>query len=180
MIILSPGHHAEKRGASNGTYTEYPYTLAWAVKIQALIKRSGLSACKVVYPGRGREKVKEINEIVRNETRECLAVEIHFNAGGGHGCETLYCPGSKTGQMVATKYHLNLMPRLAGIRDRGIKPGYHRMNPNNPPNYFLRATHCPAILLETLFITELALYSDQDDLICSQIASSLIHAHSYL
>jgi len=108
-----------------------------------------------------RGKVEEINAAGCD-----IAMEIHFNACGGcgaSGCETLYHPGSQKGLNYAEVVQQALC-KAVGNKYRGTKEGWYKMDRpgtvdfygdedgDEKPDYFLRATNCPALILEPEFI----------------------------
>ncbi len=92
---------------------------------------------------------KQIAEV--NELNADCAIELHLNAGGGHGYETLYCPGSERGEDLAQVVN-SAIGSVLNSRDRGVKEGWYRMAPENGPDYFLKVTNCPAIITEMFFL----------------------------
>lgn len=200
MIILSAGHYAEKVGASCGQYTEYPYTSIWVNKIQEYILSNEGMDSVVVASGTLPYKVSQINQIVANAKLpdpHFIAVELHFNSdssGKAHGNETLYCPGSKKGKLLATTFNNYLMKVACPLlgKDRGVKEGWYRMDRpdvvdykgdvdgDEKPDYFLKETKCPALILEPCFIQDLDKFIKYENEICKGISESLIEAYKVL
>lgn len=153
MIIVTAGHYGSAKGASNDEgFTEYPETREWA---EHLTQCLGDKAIYVPSTTLGI-KVRRINKICA-EQKVTLAIEIHFNsakdATGNHvgqGSETLYCPASAEGLRMATKVQAVLGKQFKP--DRGVKQGYYRRRATSGPLYFLKYTHCPAIIIEPEFI----------------------------
>jgi hypothetical protein len=101
-----------------------------------------------------KNKVNFINGRIMNGD---VAIEIHFNAARdvdnnpvGHGCETLYYPGSVRGKLLAEKCQEALSSIY--LPDRGVKEGWYRMNPDNGPDFFLAKTKCAAVIIEPEFV----------------------------
>lgn len=69
-----------------------------------------------------------------------LFVSVHFNAGGGQGCECYTWKGKKTAQAVGVCEELNKY----GFRNRGVKDGSHI--------YVISKTKMPALLVEACFV----------------------------
>lgn len=81
-----------------------------------------------------------------NASHARLAIEVHWNAGGGgsgHGTETLYYPGSATGKAWAEKVQAHLNAAV-GIANRGIK--------ERPDLWFLRGCSAPSLIPEVAFV----------------------------
>lgn len=69
-----------------------------------------------------------------------LFVSIHFNAGGGTGCECFTWKGKKTAAAVGICEELNKL----GFRNRGVKDGSNL--------YVISKTKVPAVLVEVCFV----------------------------
>ena len=200
MIILSGGHNSDKVGAKHDIYTEYPYTMSWAHKIQSYILEHEDMDSVVIDTGTLPDKVTEINQIVKNAELPdpfFLAAELHFNSdpsGRAHGNETLYYPGSAKGKLLAITFNNCLMKVACPVlgKDRGVKEGWYRMdrpnvqdyagdkNGDEKPDYFLRKTACPALILEPCFIQDLGKFLNYENIICKGIADSLVESYKVL
>lgn len=189
MIAISAGHHVGARGATVGDFSEYPETLKWAELIWNNIRRLyGKENSMLVPVGTLPKKVEFINRAVAMVGCQ-LAVEVHFNSapgGGAKGSETLYHPGSTKGKVAAEI----VQDGLAQIfkPDRGVKEGWYRMDRpgvvdyhgdvdgDEKPDYFLRATDCPAIIIEPEFIQNRITILHWREKACEIIAHKLIQA----
>lgn len=148
-VFISAGHVNNKDGANfKGTFFEHTEAVLWRDIICELM------GIKPVPVGTLEEKVKYINDTMSEPS---IAIEIHFNAAMnskkeyiGKGCETLHYPKSKNGIALAELIHEEILKSFSP--DRGLKEGYYQMNPKKPVDYFLRKTHCPAIIIEPEFI----------------------------
>lgn len=69
-----------------------------------------------------------------------LFVSVHFNAGGGQGCECYTWKGKKTPAAVGVCEELNKF----GFRNRGVKDGSSL--------YVISKTKMPALLVEVCFV----------------------------
>lgn len=69
-----------------------------------------------------------------------LFVSVHFNAGGGRGCECYTWRGKKTAAAVGVCDELNKY----GFRNRGVKDG--------STLYVISKTKMPALLVEVCFV----------------------------
>lgn len=158
MILLSAGHYPNSPGACNGDYCEYPVAVRWVDRIKDILGDS--VDVDVVPTGTLTEKVKYINS--RPAT---AAVEIHFNANiKAYGSETLYAPGSTKGKALAESIQHQFQIRNIFQPNRGAKEGWYRMDRpgivdyvgdvdgDEVIDYFLRATKCPAVIVEPEFI----------------------------
>lgn len=75
-----------------------------------------------------------------NEPDADLFVAIHFNAGGGTGCECFTWRGNKIPAAVGICEELNKL----GYRNRGVKDGSNL--------YLISKTKMPAVLVEVCFV----------------------------
>lgn len=177
MILISAGHHPFRKGASAGNIYEYDVAIEWAAIIVGMID----TGVTLVPPGLLRNKVAFINK----QPGVSLAVEVHFNSAPDHdgdgdrgnGCETLYCPGSVKGKVAAEIIQRSMAEILPP--DRGVKEGWYRMQKGGSPDYFLRFTNCPAVIIEPAFIEDVASISDPLS-VCASIAQSIVKANEVM
>ena len=155
-IAFSVGHRPARPGYKVNRISEYSelFNLA-AYLIQMFSQKSVLAY--MIGTGTLQNKVAHINKLNVD-----LAIELHLNAGGGHGAETLYCPGSRKGKILAQKVQDQIV--LLGMRDRGVKEGWFHMDKpgvkehagdvegDEVKDYFLEKTNCPAIIIEPYFL----------------------------
>ena len=169
MIAISAGHYPERPGACYEEFCEHGEAAHWARLIAGQLGDQGF----YVPTGYLQNKVDAIN----NRDVD-IAVEIHFNSAVskgehvGEGCETLYYPESQKGAYIAYEIQREIAPSL--FRDRGIKPGWYRMNPDNGPDFFLARTKCPAIIVEPDFIHRKDHIQANRDAACELIAETLL------
>ena len=181
MILVSAGHHAGAKGATWEQHSEWPQAMEW----QKLLCHYLADVGEKVPPGKLREKVEYINA-----NQAVCALEIHFNSAKvngkhvGKGCETLYYPGSGRGREMATCVQRALAKNFQP--DRGIKQGWYRMDQpgvvdydgdvdgDETIDYFLRETHCPAIIIEPEFIHRWDLIEHHRARTCMEMAKELI------
>lgn len=183
MIAVSAGHNNKAPGACFEEFCEFPEAVKWAELIVAALTQLRVEA-EFVPTGSLGSKVRWINR-----KRADLAVEIHFNSDpkhAGKGCETLYCPGSRRGEIVAKVVHDGMAAIM--LPDRGIKEGWYRMDKpgvvdyagdvdgDEVKDYFLRSTRCPAIILEPEFIHNKSVITNKRDVTSIMIASGLARA----
>jgi len=147
-IALCPGHHKDSRGAVNHKHglNEHDEARKVVDALRMLLLQGGHDVS--VFTGHLTHKITCIN----NGNFD-LALDIHFNAGGGHGCEVVYVPHSKTRQAQAAVISSSIS-LYTGVRNRGAKEGYWMGgdNPGTKPDAFVSETSCPAFIPEPLFI----------------------------
>lgn len=178
-VALSAGHNPKARGACYKGVCEHEVASAWI----SFIAQELPGDIEVVYVPTGSlpEKVKAINDA------KCdLAIEVHFNACGGcgaEGCETLYYPGSISGANAAI--HIQTEMAQTGVRDRGVKEGWYRMDRpgvkdydgdregDEAPDYFLKHTNCTALIVEPEFIDNYHTFDRIQRPMCRAIARGI-------
>lgn len=155
-VAISIGHRPARPGYKVKQISEYSELAPMAGYLIQMISQKGHLAY-IIGTGILQNKVAHINKL-----KVDMAVELHLNAGGGHGAETLYCPGSKTGKILAQKVQDQIV--LLGMRDRGVKEGWFRMDKpgvkeyvgdvegDEKKDYFLERTNCPAVIVEPYFL----------------------------
>jgi len=172
MIFVSAGHRKSRQGASFKDFTEWREATLWCDIIAKTLGRAAIS----VPPTGLRGKVEFINK--HNPGKSDVAIEIHFNSAVnshgvnvGNGCETLYCPGSANGKEAAE--YVQETARLIWPPSRGVKEGWYQMNPEKGPDYFLKATNCPAIIFEPEFVHNWKMIAERREVGCSTLAAAL-------
>lgn len=147
VIAISAGHHSAARGAEHNGLSEWPLTKQCADELYLLLSRHCLPL--IVPSGKLTTKVTWVNALPQCD----LALEIHFNAAatpGAVGSETLYCPGSLTSKAAAEIIQRHL--GAVATPDRGVKEGWYQGKKGGAIDYFLKATNCPAVIVEPFFI----------------------------
>ena len=184
MILISAGHHEGAQGASWNGYTEWPEARRWRDNLAQYL---GEDQAIPVPSGLLKDKVEFINA-----SPATCAIEIHFNAAKnsngepvGRGCETLYYPGSIKGRELARTVHTPLTKMFHP--NRGLKEGWYRMDVPNQVDYhgdvegdekidyFLQATHCPAVIIEPEFIHHMPQIERLRTVSCAKMADELFH-----
>ena len=164
-LFLSAGHGAGDPGAVWKGFREHDEAVLW---VAAIARR--LAGALVVPTGTLAQKVRWINARAK---RSDLAVEVHFNAATptARGAMTLYAPGSRHGEDAASLVH----PALLGYfqPDLGIRKGYFRGDPKNPPLHFLKATACTALILEPEFVYHAESIRLAREACCDALATAL-------
>ena len=144
-VAVSVGHNPNQPGFKVGTISEYSEMNVLA----GLVVQKLQMACHKGYligTGRLEQKVGRVNLLAPD-----CAIELHLNAGGGHGYEMLYYPGSVKGKALAASVNSSV-GLVLNSRNRGIKEGWYKMDKKNGPDYFLAQTNCPAIIFEMYFL----------------------------
>ena len=182
MIAISAGHYPNAPGACWEGICEHEIAREWVRMICASYRDVFLE----VPVGHLRGKVDFIN---RNDCQ--MAVEVHFNSASGHGngFETLYCPGSTQGKQCAEIINESLIGIFSP--NRGVKEGWYRMDRpgvndypgdvdgDEKPDYFLRMTKCPAVIVEPEFIHNYYLkILPHETEACEALAKAILRAYN--
>lgn len=141
-IILNAGH--TKTGAGSG---------AVGYLNESAETRKVVSLMKYYLQGKGHDVI--VANVDKAESRSAylygvarkanqhedadLFVSVHFNAGGGQGCECYTWKGKQTPQAVAVCMELSAL----GFVNRGVKDGSDL--------YVISKTTMPAVLVEVCF-----------------------------
>ena len=147
-IYIAAGHGGSDPGACAGGYIEKALTLKTALACRDYLKaydcdvimaRTVDQDCKVA------DKMKEIEK-----KRPSLVLEIHYNAGGGEGCEVYYWHTHAPSKALAQKV-LTEMTKL-GQKSRGIKESKAGTSYNFGMCRQASWTNIPSILGEYAFV----------------------------
>ena len=140
-IIIDPGHGGIDPGAVGEFSEEKNIVLSMANILKELLQMQGFDTrltrrddIKPSWPDRVKSK------------EEDLFVSLHCNAVAAQnvkGISNYHYPGSETGEKLAHAIQENLMSAF-DTRNKGVKEKYW---------YVLRNTKCPAVLVETGFIS---------------------------
>lgn len=142
-IILNAGHTASGSGSGAvGFISESEETrkVVNAVKRYLTGKGHDVVVANVDRAGSQYEYLREVVRIANKHIDADLFLSVHFNAGGGQGCECYTYKGKKTPQAEGICAELN----KHGFRNRGVKDG--------SPLYVISKTKMPAILAEVCFV----------------------------
>lgn len=150
-VIIDAGHGGEDPGAvgynnaGKAVAYESHINLAVALLVGEKLESNGV---EVIYT---RNKDKYISLTERSElanSSECdLFVSIHCNSienGAIDGTQVYYHPASETGTILAENIYENMV-EMTGLSPKNTQNGSHL--------YVIRTTTCPAVLVETAFIS---------------------------
>ena len=147
-IYIAAGHGGSDPGAVSGKYIEKALTLKTALACQNYLRnyecetvmaRTTDKSCTVAH------KMKEVEQ-----KRPSLVLEIHYNAGGGEGCEVYYWHTHAPSKSLAQKV-LAEMVKL-GQKSRGIKESKAGTSYNFGMCRQAATTGIPSILGEYAFV----------------------------
>ena len=148
-IYIAAGHGGSDPGAVSGNFVEKALTLK-----TALACRDHLADydCEIIMARTSDVDCKTADKMAQVEAKESvidLVLEMHYNAGGGEGCEVFYWHAHAPSKALAQKV-LAEMTKL-GQKSRGVKP-------STPSSYNFgmcrqaATTNIPSILGEYAFV----------------------------
>ena len=145
-VFIGVGHGGSDSGASSGGLIEKNLALVTALACKEFLVSHGVE----VKMSRERDEDDTISQEVQecNQYRPNLALEIHYNAGGGDGLEIYRYRGGGESLKAAQKAETRLLQ--AGQNSRGIRVKLG----NYGLDYYMwiRETKAPAILIEVGFV----------------------------
>lgn len=142
-IILNAGH--TKSGAGSGAVgfvNESEETRKVVNAVKRYLTGKGHTVI-VANVDKAESQAAYLYGVARQANRHAdadLFVSVHFNAGGGQGCECYTWKGKKTAAAVGVCEELNKY----GFRNRGVKDGSHL--------YLISKTKMPSVLVEVCFV----------------------------
>jgi peptidoglycan hydrolase-like protein with peptidoglycan-binding domain len=167
-LAISSGHSTKCQGMSSAWLNEVEQATRVVDRVGEILNAAGVETWT-------------FHDTVSTDKNECLNricswhnarpphdydISVHFNAGGGQGCEVWYL----TQQSLANKVSA-AMAAAGHLKDRG--PKY------TSSLYFLNKTAMPSVLLEVVFgdsKSDCDLYYAHFEAICHAIAESLLGA----
>jgi N-acetylmuramoyl-L-alanine amidase len=128
IVVIGAGHGLPDPGAC-GIVQEYKVVLQLAQLVEAVLKRHGVKTVMLRTGERSLSNATDLKQNKREDLERRVAisnqscadfhVELHMNAGGGTGYETLCY--SENEQIRTLHNSVMQYLRSYGIRDRGIK-----------------------------------------------------------
>lgn len=143
-VFISCGHGGADPGAVK-YIVEKEYTLKTGLALAEYLKSAGVE----VMMSRTTDIETDLNEKVRrcNNYNPDLVVDVHYNAGGGHGFEVYYSRVGGTGKQLAENINAEMSKIM---KSRGVKTKIG----SGGKDYFaiIRDTDAPAVLCEGGFV----------------------------
>jgi hypothetical protein len=123
-------------------------------------KKEEVSIFRVPNTGYSKEMAEVVSTI--NNGKYDVAIELHFNAGGGTGSTVLYWHKSKQGKDLSDLFQ-NIMSKKTGIKKRDL---IQIKDSSQNGAYGIMHSKCPYVLLEPFF------GDSKDD--CSRVSVDII------
>lgn len=143
-VVIDAGHGGNDPGAIYGGISEKDVNLEIALKVKADLKKEGY---RVVLTRKTDEFIGLYDRAgISNEKNARVFISIHCNAadnGGANGIEIYSMKDSEEGKKLAESVRKPVIENT-GAKDLGVKQRNFAV---------LRATQCPAILVETGFLS---------------------------
>ena len=147
-IYIAAGHGGSDPGAVSGKYVEKTLTLKTALACRDYLKDYD---CDIIMARTADVDCKVADKMAAIEKkRPSLVLEIHYNAGGGEGCEVYYWHTHAPSKALAQKV-LTEMTKL-GQKSRGIKESKAGTSYNFGMCRQASWTNIPSILGEYAFV----------------------------
>lgn len=149
-IYIAAGHGGNDPGAVSGKYIEKALTLKTALACQNYLKDYD---CETIMARTSDVACKTADKMAQVEAKKSiidLVLEMHYNAGGGEGCEVYYWHTHAPSKSLAQKV-LAEMVKL-GQKSRGIKESKAGTNYNFGMCRQAATTGIPSILGEYAFV----------------------------
>ena len=138
-IVVNAGHTKFGKGTGASKYlNESTEARKVAYELMKLLADSKHEVIPAVFD-RSANNLKEAVQLANNANAD-LFVSIHFNAGGGTGCEAYTWRGQQVAPAVKACSYLKKL----GFNNRGVKDGSGL--------YVIKNTKAPAILIEVCFV----------------------------
>jgi len=138
-IVINAGHTKLGVGSGASKYlNESVETRKVAFELMKLLANTTHEVIPAVFD-KSSDNLKAAVDL-SNKSKADLFISIHFNAGGGKGCEAYTYNGAKHRQAVNACKNLSKL----GFINRGVKDGSKL--------YVVRLTVCVAILIEVCFV----------------------------
>ena len=141
-IAVNAGHTASGAGSGAvGYLNESKETRAVVEKLIPLLEKKGYDVVNATV-GRAATQSAYLKKAVQiaNSSKADLFLSVHFNAGGGKGCEAYTWKGRAVKQAVDACKNLERL----GFKNRGIKDGSQM--------YVIKKSRMKAVLLEVCFV----------------------------
>lgn len=143
-VYLDAGHGGHDSGAVGFSKSEKAFALDICLRANSLLKANGVNTML----SRSDDTFVSLTQRAAqcNEWGADLFVSFHCNSGGGRGVEVWHSLSGGQGKVLAQKIdnQLILINVSRGLKTRRGKKGDYI--------YVIRATHCPAVLVEFGFM----------------------------
>lgn len=157
MIAICIGHSRKISGRyDGGAYSEHlkinerDFNLKVASRLGDLLCSNGIESVILDdYKGNGYGSAMVDAARQVKGVKASLAIELHFNSASpsATGHEWLYWHTSEVGRQAAGKFDAEFSKAFPAMKKRGLKA----ITSKDRGGKFLELTHCPALILEPFF-----------------------------
>ena len=162
--ILNAGHTAKGAGSGAvGYINESEETRKIVSLVKHYLKGKGHEVV-VANVDKAESQAAYLYGVARQANKHVdadLFVSIHFNAGGGQGCECYTWKGKKTAAAVGVCAEMNKQ----GFRNRGVKDGSNL--------YVISKTKMPAVLVEVCFVDNIKDFTQYKEVGLHRVAQAI-------
>lgn len=163
-VILNAGHTESGAGSGAVGFIRESTETRRVVNLVKYYLRGKGHTVIVANVDKADSQYAYLREVVRQANKHAdadLFVSVHFNAGGGKGCECYTYKGRKTAPAVGICEELNKY----GFRNRGVKDG--------SPLYVVSKTKMPAVLAEVCFVDSKEDFHLYDSVTVNRVAQAI-------
>lgn len=143
-VYLDAGHGGHDSGAVGFNKAEKHFALDICMRVNALLRANGVNTMTTRTDDHFVSLTQRAS--MCNNWGADLFVSFHCNSGGGRGAEVWHSISGGQGKIVAERIDNNL--RSVNV-SRGLKT---KRGKHGDYIYVIRATHCPAVLIEFGFM----------------------------
>jgi N-acetylmuramoyl-L-alanine amidase len=153
---LVVGHSAGKKGSVSAGISEWDFNLKVALEANTFLNNE-LKRTSMIFLRNDRHYEHAMMDLVDqiNAVKPKCIVSLHYNALGTNtradGCTSLYFPGSKEGERLASSM-CSAFENVVGLRNRGPRATMKSLG-SYVQLYILTQTKAPATIIEPFFGT---------------------------
>lgn len=144
-VFIGVGHGGSDPGAVANGLKEAQVALDVGLRLNSLLKKAGVFTCI--------SRTSDIDDDLSEKIARCnvfapdLALDIHFNSGGGEGFEVYHYSGGGTSELLASKIEQEVKKFT---KSRGLKV---KLNDRGSDYFgFIRSVKSPSIIVEGAFL----------------------------
>lgn len=144
-VFIGVGHGGKDPGAVANGLKEAQVALDVGLRLNSLLKKAGVFTCI--------SRTSNIDDDLSDKIARCnvfapdLALDIHFNSGGGEGFEVYHYSGGGTSELLASNIEQEVKKFT---KSRGLKV---KLNDHGSDYFgFIRSVKSPSVIVEGAFL----------------------------